>query len=476
MRRIEEKVTDLDPERQALLELLAEEEGIDFSLINSSADNQSQQSAYQEYVQDDLPAEEAIALISREVNKEISKDLLIYMHIPFCSSKCLFCDWVADVPVVQLRGGPSMRASYVEGLVTQIKFFGPKLMEMGYTPRYIYWGGGTPSKLEPEEVEKISATLRESFDLTEIEEHTIETSPETLTMPKLKAMLASGIRRISMGVQSFNDEELRRSARSHSAKHAEEAVRLIYESGFENVNLDLIAAFPNQTAEMLQYTLRKTVELNPSHVTVYLYRATPQTVMAEQMRKGQREVVGLQKIFQSYKLAQTILGEAGYEEYTLGYFAKKPQYKFKGEEYYYSFQGDYIGFGSGAGSIMGHHYFKNSSRDQHAFIDQPLKFEHCVRLSAIRFDLIADILRLAMLTDTGIDYKNFKRLFGFNFSEIRNQEQFLNYLRYYKECGAVFLDSDERLSMTAETRNRAHLMSYALTLPSASGSPVQAAT
>jgi oxygen-independent coproporphyrinogen-3 oxidase len=400
-----------------------------------------------------VSAAEAMSIVEREIaGSARPRDLLLYLHVPFCSSKCLFCDWVADVPVPQLRAGEGLRREYVEGLVRQVGFLGPRLRDMGYAPRHAYWGGGTPSRLDARDLEQIVGALDRAFDLRGIGEHTLEASPETLTPAKLGSMLAAGVNRISMGVQSFNDEELRRSGRAHSAAQAEDAIAMIREAGFANWNLDLIVALPDQTSEMLQHTLGKAVRSGAPHITVYVYRATAQTVMAEQMRKGHRERVGFHKIYRSYCAAQAALKAAGYEEYSFGYFAKRAEHRFKGEAYYYEFQGDYVGFGSGAGSILGHHYFKNASDDLHRFIRNPLAFEHCVRLSAVRLDLLADALRLALLTDGGIRFENFERLFGFEFSELRRQELFAAYLDAFRQCGAEFVESAGHLAVTPSTR------------------------
>jgi coproporphyrinogen III oxidase-like Fe-S oxidoreductase len=424
-----ERIATNDRERKALLE-----RGDDGGLLRRS-----------------VSAEDALSLIGGEVDRAATKDLLLYLHVPFCSSKCLFCDWVADVPVTQLRGGSEMRRRYVASLVKQIRYLGPRLSEMAYTPRHLYWGGGTPSKLEVDDFEEVGGALAESFNLALIDEHTIEVSPETLTPPKLHAMRRGGMNRLSLGVQSLDDEELRRSGRSHSSRQVEEAVELVRAAGFTNWNLDVILGLPGQSPEMLERTLSMVVKMEPPHVTTYLYRATPQTVMADQMNRGYRETVRFQKLYKAHGLAQRMLEAAGFHEYSLGYFTRQEESRFKGEAYYYGFQGEYVGFGSGAGSILGHHYFKNASDDLRRFMDDPLRFDYCVKVSAARVDLLADSLRVAMLTEGGINVRNFERLFGFQFAELREQPTFAAYLRAYRECGAVFIESPERLAITPAT-------------------------
>jgi putative oxygen-independent coproporphyrinogen III oxidase len=409
-----------------------------------------------------ISAAEVLSRVTKELEGVDNKDLMIYIHIPFCNSKCTFCDWVTDIPVAELRSGPSTRNEYGQALCQQIRFFGPRLMDIGYTPKLIYWGGGTPSKLEAGETAEVIAALHDSFDLSHVEEHAVEISPESITAQKLETMRSLGVNRISMGVQSFDDVELRKGARSHSAAQAEAAARLIKEAGFRNFNLDLIVAFPDQTLDVVEQSVSKAIELEPTHLSIYMYRPDPDTVMAQQIRRGYRKLVGIEQMLASDELSKALIEKAGYFEYMLGYYAKEPEHRFKGEEYYFSLQGDYIGFGSGAGSILGHHSLSNVPGNLHKFMAHPLEFDQCGKFSPRQpFD---DGLRAALLTSTGINFHNFKRLFGFDFAEIRNQPSFEAGLDFFRRCGAVFEETKEYLTLTDESRHKAYINSYAMSL------------
>lgn len=402
--------------------------------------------------------------LMRQIDTDLSgvenKDLLIYMHIPFCNSKCVFCDWVADIPVRNLVAGTSMGGKYAEAMCKQLASYGPLLTQIGYKPKYIYWGGGTPSRLQADQILQIVSVMNDSFDMATLQQHTMETSPDTLTMEKLEAIHSAGIQRISMGVQTFDDSELRRSARSHSADQARNAVRMIQQAGFEDVNLDLIAALPGQRIETLEQSVLSTIELAPTHVSVYVYRPDPRTVMAKQSRGGHREIVGLQKFGTFYNRAKELLEEAGYKEYSTYYFAKDPKYHFKAEEYYFEMQGDYVGFGSGAYSILGHRFLKTTA-DLHSYIDNPLAFEFCQPYSPDKPDGLTTLLSQAVLTDAGINYKQFERYTGFPFSRVRNHPYIEGLLQYYADCGAVFEETEESLTVTPETRSKAHIVHLA---------------
>src|SRR6266700_79937 len=122
----------------------------------------------------DIPPDSLFEMVGAELRGPGPRDLLIYLHIPFCSSKCHFCDFVADLDVPDLLSGSGVRGRYVSALCRQISDYGPRLSDLGYRPRLVYWGGGTPSRLEPAELERIISTLAESFDLGGVEEHSFE--------------------------------------------------------------------------------------------------------------------------------------------------------------------------------------------------------------------------------------------------------------------------------------------------------------
>ena len=407
-----------------------------------------------------VPVSEAFSRISEEVPPSGDKPLLLYIHIPFCSTKCTFCDWVTDIPVTQLRSGPSVRKQYVEALCAQIRAVGPQLLSLGYDARYMYWGGGTPSKLEAEELIQIMSALKQAFDLSHIDEHTMETSPETLTLDKLRAIRALGINRISMGVQSFDDHELRRAARGHSSKQAVEAVGLIRQAGFENLNLDLIIGFPDQQLDTVEKTFKQTIELAPEHVTVYVYRSVPETAMGKQVNSGHKKAASLKQMFDYYNLTKFLLEAAGYFEYSIGYFAKDPAYLFKGEEYYFAMKGDYIGLGSGASSIVGHHILRNLSGDLHRFTENPTHFDICEKFSPDRIEETFPTLRLTMTTDVGINYENFRRLFGFDFSEALTHPAIKGLMNYYRHCGTDFRETEHNLYVTEESKRGSYIMTF----------------
>jgi oxygen-independent coproporphyrinogen-3 oxidase len=407
-----------------------------------------------------ITARDFIPVLSRETKGESSRDLLIYLHVPFCSYKCAFCDWVADIPTGQLTGGPALRDRYVEALCAQIEYIGPQLTNLGYVPRFIYWGGGTPTRLDCDGFVRVVTEMRRSFDLSTVQEHTMEASPETLTVEKLRTLKRLGVGRLSMGVQSFSADELRRAGRGHSPEQAKDAVHLIRRAGIEQFNIDLIAALPDQTLEDLAQSLRTAIELEPTHVTVYIYRPTLSTAMANLIQRGMRSPAELEHIEKSYRLVRQTLEDGGYEEYTMGYFAKGSRYRCKGEEYYFTLRGDWVGFGSGAVSILGHHRLRNFHANLHRYIEDPLVFDSCRDLRDHKVECAMYALRQAMQTEAGIRYDNFLRFFGHPFSEVRNDPSLQDLLAHYENCGAEFRDTGSSFFITPESRGRTYIAAW----------------
>lgn len=404
-----------------------------------------------------ITASDLVPLVAREIADEPNKDLLLYVHVPFCKYKCTFCDWVADIPTRQLTSGRDSRQTYVDALCRQIRHLGPRLMGLGYVPRYIYWGGGTPTRLDGPQFRQIVGALGESLDLSRVKEHVMEATPDSLSVPQLEAMRDVGVGRISMGVQSFDATELRKAGRGHSPEQADRAVEMMRAVGFDNFNIDLIVAFPDQSFDVLRRSLQRAVAHRPTHVTAYVYRPTPATYMAQRNKKDGRVPGGPQHMLDCHALTKEVLRAAGYDEYTLGYFSRGPENRCSGEMYYFYLQGDWVGFGGGAVSILGHHRLKISHSSLAAYIADPLTFESCERLPERQVEAAIYALRQALVTDAGVNFENFRRFFGFPFSSVRDHPAVRAFMGYYKYCGAVFNETPTNLAITPASRAAAYM-------------------
>ena len=187
-------------------------------------------------------------------------DIGIYIHIPFCIRKCAYCDFLSG------PAGEQERTEYLTALLQEIAASGRK--EGGpYRAKTVFFGGGTPSVLPGEQIGKILEALRQAFHVAEDAEITMEANPGTLTEEKLSRYRAAGVNRLSLGLQSMKNDELRLLGRIHTREDFFESFYLAREAGFDNINVDLISALPGQTCGSWEETLEETAALKPEHIS-----------------------------------------------------------------------------------------------------------------------------------------------------------------------------------------------------------------
>ena len=238
----------------------------------------------------------------------------IYLHIPFCKSRCSYCDFATDV----YRNVEAVER-YVNALCAEIQNSKFKIESPIET---IYFGGGTPSLLTAEQLEKILKSIHAKFFVKENIEFTLEMNPATVTPEKLRNFKSLGVNRASFGVQTFDDRALKILARGHDAKDARKTFRLLRESGFENVSFDLIAGLPNQTLEDWEKNLDEALKLNPEHLSLYLLEIHEKTPLAEQIRSKRQPVPDEDLAAEMYELMCEKVSGKGYAQYEISNFAK----------------------------------------------------------------------------------------------------------------------------------------------------------
>ncbi|HXP20382.1 MAG TPA: coproporphyrinogen-III oxidase family protein [Streptosporangiaceae bacterium] len=333
--------------------------------------------------------------------------LLLYVNIPFCNSKCHFCDWVVQVPIGDLRLGPGSpgRRGHLGALQTQIAAHAPALAQR-YRPEIMYWGGGTASILNPAEIETLHGALAAAFPLGDVAEATIESSPESLTLEKLQLLRGLGFNRISIGVQSFDDDRLRMIGRVHSAATAEASIDLARRAGFDNVNIDLIVGFPDQELTEVETMLRRAVSLPVNHYSIYAYRASQGTVLRRRLDRANVRT-DLRKQLDAYRLATAILADHGFAEYTFAYFGAPICLA---DLSYYQMKLDWIGFGSGSFSVIDGRTKGFLGGKLHSYIANPTEFDFDVPLSDQ--SQAANLIGFALTTAEGVDAEVFRERTG----------------------------------------------------------------
>jgi oxygen-independent coproporphyrinogen III oxidase len=268
----------------------------------------------------------------------------IYIHIPFCYCKCRYCDFYSVTDLSQID-------DYIPALIREISICSSKYSQYIGTIATIYIGGGTPSLLSTNQLSQIIDACRKNFHVSRKPEITIECNPGTVSLEKFREYKAVGVSRISLGVQSFNDNELQTIGRIHTAKSAEEAVRAAQTAGFDNINIDLMFSIPNQTIESWIYSLNKAISFNLTHVSTYSMTIEKNTPIWSDIQEGKIEKIDEEIDALLYEIAIEKLIDAGFYQYEVSNFAKAGKKCLHNLGYWKRRQ--YIGFGASAHSYIG---------------------------------------------------------------------------------------------------------------------------
>lgn len=285
------------------------------------------------------------------------KSLEIYIHIPFCVKKCAYCDFLS-APATE-----EAREMYVELLCEEILAACGKTE--GYIVTSIFFGGGTPSLLTGKQAAKIMQAICENFEVHKDVEITLEMNPGTVTAEKLEKYRESGINRLSIGLQSAHDAELKMLGRIHTYAEFQDAYRMAQEAGFENINIDLISAIPGQTVESWEESLRKAASLKPGHISAYSLIIEPGTPFYEWYGDGKTrddkrlELPDEDDEREIYRRTKEILEELGYHRYEISNYAR-PGFECRHNLGYWE-RVPYLGFGIGAASFFKHARYSNPS-------------------------------------------------------------------------------------------------------------------
>lgn len=328
------------------------------------------------------------------------KNMELYIHIPFCIKKCRYCDFLSFSDCYDKTD------KYIDALLCDIEKEGSRCLE---TLDTIYIGGGTPSSISPVYIEKIMNKVKECFRINAYAEISLEINPGTITKDKAEIYRKSGINRISMGVQSFDNEELRLLGRIYDEESIYEAIDILTDSGFDNISIDLIEAVPGQTVQKFAENIIKATKLPVTHISAYELIIEEGTEFYDCY--GPESGYEPDEDAQADIYIDTVgrLAEKGFIQYEISNFAKKG-YESKHNLGYW--QGEkYIGCGLGASGYDGINRYRKED-NINKYIDNPSVIE-TVRLDGE--ELISEYIFLGLRTVKGIDINEFKKKFGFDF-------------------------------------------------------------
>lgn len=353
--------------------------------------------------------------------------MVIYVHIPFCVKKCFYCDFLSG------QGDVATKEKYVKSLLNEISFYGRRYGKSGRNIHVtsVFFGGGTPSVLDVSLTVAILERLREQFYIEENAEITVECNPGTLSAEKLKIYRKAGINRLSIGLQSADDNELKSIGRIHTYEQFLEGFTMARKCGFNNINIDIMSALPGQTIDSYKSTLEKVTVLKPEHISAYSLILEEGTVLYERISALEREgkTTGLPNEDderEMYYMTKRILSDNGYERYEISNYAKRG-YECRHNTAYWE-RDDYLGLGLGASSCMDNIRTKNvTDIEEYMKIFDEAYLEHINEKGArdeaeteilTKEDMMAEFMFLGLRMTKGISKKKFEEYFGCSYDTI----------------------------------------------------------
>ena len=272
---------------------------------------------------------------------KIKTVLSVYIHVPFCVRRCLYCDFIT------YAGQQAWLPAYVEAAIKEVHWLGSSRGELNEPAQTVYFGGGTPSLLSIGQVKALLTAVERSFLLAENAEITLEANPGTLTLDYLRELRAIGVNRLSLGVQSFSDAELAQLGRIHTREEALQSILWAKQAGFENLSLDLIFGLPKQSLKAWEYNLQEAIKIHPEHLSLYNLIVEDGTPLAKQIANGEIPAPDDDVAADMYELTMDFLTSAGYEQYEISSWATSPEFESRHNKAYWQMT-PYLGVGAAA--------------------------------------------------------------------------------------------------------------------------------
>jgi oxygen-independent coproporphyrinogen-3 oxidase len=338
-------------------------------------------------------------------------NLEIYIHIPFCVRKCLYCDFLSAPAADETKD------AYIHALFTEIEERADEYRD--YTVSSVFIGGGTPSTVKPEQIKQLMELLYDKFSMEPDAEITIETNPGTVDYAALKIYRSVGINRLSIGLQSASDDELKALGRIHCYEDFTKAYDEAVNAGFTNINVDVMSDIPGQDIESYIDTLKKVTALNPppKHISAYSLIVEEGTPFYELQSLGKLNIADEDTDRLMYAKTGELLAKAGYERYEISNYAKDG-YRCRHNCGYWR-RVPYIGFGIGAASLFKGMRFSNAS-DISVYIDNPSGCR-CDEILLTDEDCMEEFMFLGLRMTEGVSGDEFERCFGKSMDSVYGQ-------------------------------------------------------
>jgi len=359
----------------------------------------------------------------------------VYVHIPFCASRCSYCDFFSTLRLDEVGH------DYVEALIAEARLRKAELN--GKPVKTLYMGGGTPSQLPLPLLARLIDGLKATLDLNAVQEFTLEANPDDVTPEWCAAVRALGVNRVSMGVQSFQDAVLRLVGRRHTARQAIDAVASLRHAGIDNISIDLIYGLPGQTLETWAESVRQAVDLRPQHISAYGLTYEPGTRLWQQRECGEVVEASEDQYLDMYRILVGLLQVAGYEHYEISNFAL-PGYRSRHNSSYWN-ETPYLGLGAAAHSYDGTMRRSNPS-DLCGYIRRITSGQPACQVEDLawweRYD---ERVMLGLRTADGVDAHRLRSDFG-----DKAWAHFVSEARRHIDAGNMICTDDGRYILTSE--------------------------
>jgi oxygen-independent coproporphyrinogen III oxidase len=349
----------------------------------------------------------------------------LYVHVPFCAAICNYCNFNRGLFDAELK------TQYVDAVRREIRRAGD-----GSPADTIFFGGGTPSLLEPDEIGAILQECGRAFSVSAGAEITLEANPETVTPQRMAGFRAAGINRVSFGVQSFRDEELQRLSRLHSASRAREAFAMARDAGFDNISLDLMMWLPQQSIADWLASVDALIAVGPEHASLYLLEIYPNAPLRDTMARAQWSVAPDDDAAEMYLEAMRRLDEAGYRQYEISNVARPGRESRHNLKYWTD--GAWLGFGPGAHSTRDGVRWRNVSATAEyiSTVERGGQLDAERRILS-RQDALEEALFTRLRLNAGIDLELVNSQYGVDI-----WSQFGSELQPFVEAGLLIYDGD----------------------------------
>lgn len=361
----------------------------------------------------------------------------LYIHIPFCVSKCKYCDFNS------YKLNLEKKRKYLKALQKEMEFYREEVV--GKNIETIFIGGGTPSILNENEIKFLFDEIKNNFNIKKDAEITMECNPGTLTLEKLKVMKDCGVNRLSIGLQAVQNQHLNYIGRIHTYEEFEKNYKQAKEVGFENINIDLMYALPNQSREDWMESLEKVVKLNPTHISAYSLILEEGTELFNMYERKEFKLLDEDTDIEMYKYTINYLKSNGYDQYEISNYAKKG-YECKHNILYWKCK-NYVGLGASASGFLNKTRYNNlCDLDEYEEIiysgKKPLEWEEKLSIK----DEIEESIFLGLRMNEGIKFEDFLEKYNFNF-----KEEYKNEINKLKNMELIQVN-DEFMALTQKGR------------------------